>query len=129
MRKSVCNPATEVSGQTLLAYVHNVQADVILPIFEKHGYKDIDPNRWYPLQPLLNVLYELGTSIDATTNLVAIGVKIAEYGVEPVETDRASLRVVLEHWDQHMYASIRGSDIGHIITEKLRDKSYRVTHK
>jgi hypothetical protein len=129
MRKATCDPAAEISGQTLQAYIHNVQADIILPIFEKYGYKDIDPNKWYPLQPLLNILYELGTNADSTNNLVAIGVKIAEYGVEAAATDHASMPVVLEHWDEHMYASVRGGDIGHIVTEKLNDKSYRLTQK
>jgi len=129
MRKVTCDPKTQISGQTLMAYVDNVQSQLIVPIFAKHGMKDIDPKQWYPLQPLLDVLYELGIQKDSTISLVAIGVKIAEYGVEASETERAPLPVVLENWEKHLYANVKDGDVGRIITEKVNDKHYRITHQ
>ena len=122
-----CNPEMEISGQTLQAYVHNVQSDIIKPIFERNGMTDIDPKKWYPLQPVLDILKRLSNSRSATTNLVAIGVKIAEYGVEPEDIIEAPLPVVLEHWQDHMNVSFRNGDPGTIITEKVHDKFYKVT--
>ena len=51
-----CNPEMEILGQTLLAYLDNVQADIIEPIFRKRGMTNPDPEKWYPLQPVLDVL-------------------------------------------------------------------------
>lgn len=61
-------------------------------------------------------------------NIVAIGMQIATYGIDPDETTDVPLDVVLEHWNEHMYANIRGADIGTISAEKVEDKFYRVTH-
>jgi hypothetical protein len=129
MDKRTCDSKTEISGQTLMAYIDNAQADMIIPVFRKHGMVDIDPAKWYPLQPLLDVLYELGTESGGSANLIAIGVMIAEYGIEAVETERAPLSIVLENWEKHLYANVRNGDVGHIITEKVNDKFYKVTQQ
>jgi len=122
-----CNPEMEITGQTLLAYLDNVQVDIIGPIFKKHGMMDIEPEKWYPLQPVLDVLKELSSGQNATANLVAVGVKIAEYGVQPEDIINAPLPVVLEHWHDHMQYNFRNGDPGKIITEKVHDKFYKVT--
>ena len=124
-----CNPEMEISGQTLQAYMDNVQAETIVPIFKRYGISNPDPEKWYPLQPVLDVLKELSTGDSATTNLVAIGAKIAEYGVEPEDIIEAPLPVVLEHWNAHMHASFRNGDPGTIETEKVHDKFYKVRQK
>src|SRR5690606_3708899 len=87
----------------------------------------IDYEKWYPLQPLLEVIDELASRADATSNLVAIGIKLAEYGVEPADMDTGSLPLILENWESHMYTSMRNGDVGHITTEKVNDKCYRIT--
>ena len=123
-----CNPEMEITGQTLLAYVDNLRVDIIRPMSEKHGMTtDIDPEKWYPLQPVLDVLKELSKSSNAAENLVALGVKIAEYGVEPEDIIAAPLSVVLEHWQDHMDYNFRNGDPGKVITEKVHDKFYKVT--
>jgi hypothetical protein len=129
MRRRTCDPAVEISGLTLRAYVDNAKVSVVRPIFEKHGMAGAEPDKWYPLQPLLDVLFELSIHFDSVSNLVAIGVKIAEYGVEPSDMKTASLPYVLEHWEQHLYANVRNGDIGHIYTEKVTDTLYRVTQQ
>ena len=129
MHDFTCDPALEISGQTLMAYVDNVQVDIVQPIFIKHGMYPIDPSKWYPLQPLLDVLKEISASPNANTNLIAIGVKIAEYGIEPDDMNQANLSVVLEHWQDHMYANVRNGDAGTIVTEKVNDQFYKVAQK
>jgi hypothetical protein len=129
MLKRTCNPAVEISGQTLTAYVNNAMAYLIVPIFKKYGFENIDPEKWYPIQPLLDVLYEIGSQHNGSESLVAIGVKIAEYGVEAAETNKASLPVVLENWEKHLYANVRNGDVGHITTEKVNNSFYKVSHQ
>jgi hypothetical protein len=128
MHTYVCEPGMEVSGQVLGAYVDNVQADIVGPIFNKHGMSNPDPDKWYPMQPVLDLLKELSESSGASTNLIAIGVKTAEYGVEPEDVIEAPLPVVLEHWQDHMNANMRKGDPGTIITQKVDDKFYKIRH-
>jgi hypothetical protein len=123
-----CNPEMEILGALVAAYVDNVQADIIEPIFKSHGLTtEPDFEAWYPLQPILDVLKELANGPDATSNMTAIGVKIAEYGVEPEDAIEAPLPVVLEHWHDHMHLGFRNGNPGKIITEKVHDKFYKVT--
>jgi len=126
MRKVTCDPKAEISGQTITAYLNNLQSHSSREVFETHGIKDVDPKKWYSLQPLLDVLYELGTQANSTENILAIGLEIATAGIDPEETINVPLGVVLEHWNDHMYANIRGADVGSIKAEQLNDTSYRV---
>ncbi len=126
MRKRTCDPATEISGQDLMAYPVASNAEAVVQILRKYGFAEIDANKWYPLQPLLDALYEIGTHPDVSSSLVSIGVKIAEYGVEPPDLKNARLALVLEGWEQHLYANVRGGDVGHVITQKITDTSYRI---
>ncbi len=129
MRRRTCDPAVELSGQTLRAYIDNAQSELTRPIFAQHGIVKADPDQWYPLQPLLDVLYEVSNQFDGSASLVAIGVKIAEYGVEPTDLKKASLAQVLEGWDSHLYTNVRNGDVGHIHTEKVNDNLYKVTQQ
>lgn len=129
MHTFTCDPNTEIIGPVLMAYLDNVQSEIIEPIFRRHGMTNPNPEKWYPLQPVLDVLKELSKGDSATTNLVAIGVKIAEYGVEPEDIVNAPLPIVLEHWNDHMQISFRGGDVGIIITEKVHDKFYKTIQK
>ncbi len=129
MHTYACDPNTEIIGQVLMAYIDNVQSEIIQPIFKRYGITDPNPEEWYPLQPVLDVLKELSKSDSATTNLVAIGVKIAEYGAEPEDIVNQPLSVVLEHWNDHMQLAFRGGEVGTIITEKVHEKFYKVRQK
>jgi hypothetical protein len=54
-------------------------AYVIAPVFKKYGIVKVDPKKWYPLQPLLDALYEMSKQSNGHQSLVTIGVKIAMY--------------------------------------------------
>jgi hypothetical protein len=129
MHTYICDPNTEILGVILFSYLDNVQADIIQPIYRKHGMTDPDPEKWYPLQPVLDVLKELSKGLNASRNMIALGIKIAEYGIEPEDIVNQPLSVVLEHWNDHMQLGFRGGDIGTIITEKVHDKFYKTIQK
>jgi len=126
LRKVTCDPKLEISGQTITAYLDNLQSHSSREVFEAHGIKDIDPKKWYPLQPLLDVLYELGTQANSTENILAIGLAIATAAPDAEETENVPLSAVLEHWHDHMYASVRNGDAGSIKAEKVSETSYRM---
>lgn len=129
MHTFTCDPNTEMIGVILFAYLDNVQAEIIEPIYRKHGMTSPEPDKWYPLQPVLDVLKELSSGANASANLVALGVKVAEYGVEPEDIINQPLPVVLEHWNDHLQLAFRGGDVGTIVTEKVHDKFYRTIQK
>ena len=133
MHTFTCDSDMVINGETLRAYVHNVQSDVIMPIFQKHGMDEPVLGEWYPLQPVLDALKELSTTSGASTNLIAVGVKLAEYGVEPEDIIQAPLPIVLEFWQAHMDQNIVHKDTGvggagTIVTEKVNDTFYKITH-
>jgi hypothetical protein len=128
MRKFTCHPDAKISGQTITAYLDNLQSFESRKVFEQYGIDDVDTSKWYRLQPLLNVLHELSVQPNATQNIVAIGMQIAISGVDP-NAPEVPLPVVLEHWNDHMYANIQGAEVGTITAEKLGEKSYRITHR
>jgi hypothetical protein len=133
MHTFTCEPNLTINGETLRAYLYNEQNDIIEPLFKKHGMADPVPGEWYPLQPVLDFLKELSTSSGSSANLVAVGVKLAEFGVEPEDIIAAPLPVVLEHWQDHMDKNIIDKNTGEggagmIKTEKVDDKFYKIAH-
>jgi hypothetical protein len=77
----------------------------------------------------LFIKWLLSNKPNGAENLVAIGMQIANYGIDPEETANVPLDAVLEHWNEHMYANIHGADIGTIIAQKIETNYYRVTHQ
>ncbi len=77
MRPFTCDPETELTGQTVLSLIKNINYQNIQAIIEKHGLTDIDPNAWYPLQDVLNVLREISDATNSTFNFVSIGMTAA----------------------------------------------------
>lgn len=126
MRKRTCDPAVEINGYTVQAYFHGSHEEVFRRAFKKYGITEIVVEKWYPVAPLLEVLYEIGSNPQTASSLVSLGVKIAEFGVEPTDLQKADLPLVLENWERHMYTNIRNGEVGHIRTEKISDTSYRI---
>ncbi len=128
--KRSCTPGTEVIGQAMLSYIENIQADVILPLLEKHKLRDIQPDRWYPLQPWLDVIWdELAPRTDFESTMIAVGLKVVEFALTPPEMKHVTLGQMLEGWDIHFHANHRNGEVGRIVTEKINDKTYKTTHQ
>ncbi len=112
MHTFTCDPDMVINGETLRAYVDNVQTEIIMPIFEKYGMTDPVVGEWYPLQPVLDALKEISIASGASTNLIAVGVQIAQYGVEPEDIIQAPLPIVLQYWQAHMDQNIVNKNTG-----------------
>jgi hypothetical protein len=78
-------PQAEVIGQTVQAFVENLQADEIMPLLPKHGFAAIEAETWYPHQNWMNVLKELDGLPNASANFVAFGRSVVEKAVMPPE--------------------------------------------
>jgi hypothetical protein len=129
MRKLVCPPGLETIGINLSAFYDNLQGENTKPVMEKHGVMNIDPQKWYPAQKLLDALNELSDMPDFMGNMVAIGKKIGEITPIPPEiSEKPTLPQVLNIWDGLYQYLHRNGDAGQIVIEKVSDSHYRTGH-
>jgi hypothetical protein len=89
----VSSPDAVVAGVAVLALTQSIQFDEILPIATKHGLDQVDPEKWYSEQKLLDFLKDLETSPNTSANFVSIGIKVFETMPMPPEIN--SLEVFL----------------------------------
>ncbi len=88
-----CSNAEEESSGIVLSWMcDNQKGDVILPMLEKHGVADFDPEGWYPTQTLLNIARELYKVSDPYGAFVAIGKTFAEKMVSAADTPEEAIR-------------------------------------
>ena len=121
------DPATEVIGQNLLAFIQNVQQENIKPLLEKHGLAQINPEAWYPLQKWLTLLSELSEESDAMFNMVAIGTAISETAVLPPEVEQLTFVQIMFGINDFYQMQHRAGDAGEIITEQINDTHIKLT--
>ncbi|HEX2621758.1 MAG TPA: hypothetical protein VHL11_16485 [Phototrophicaceae bacterium] len=89
------SPNAETIGQLLLSFFHNLQYKDIEPVLTKYKLDHLEPAEWYPQQLGLDIFKEIAEGgINVSDNLVAIGMKAAEYASFPPETD--SIEKVLQ---------------------------------
>lgn len=125
MRHLTCDPKLEVKGQAALSLVENIRAEEIKPMLEKHGFSHIDPDQWYSAQDFLNMLNDLAKESDFMTNLVAIGLKLAEQAPMPPEVE--TLEQLLPMYDVAYQMNHRNADAGQILCEQMDDRYYKFT--
>lgn len=128
MRKLTCPSGTEVLGQNLRAFLDNLQSDKTRPIMEQYGIANPQPDQWYSLADLLNVLNLIMEHPDVTFNMVAIGMKIGEIVPMPPDMPDPTLEQVLSMWNGIYQYIHRQGDVGAISFEKVNDKHFKTIH-
>lgn len=82
------DPNAEVIGRSMLSNFQNLHKDHFVPILQKHGITEIDPEGWYSQQMWLDILKEVTeTSGDAIFDLVAVGMAVASLAPFPPQID------------------------------------------
>jgi hypothetical protein len=114
-------PDAEVYGGAMLAFVESIRFENFKPILEKHGLQAIDPQKWYPQQLWLDVFNDIVQEDDSMSNMVSIGMKIAETAVEGL-TGISFVDLMLGFGKNSYEANNRGADIGTIETRIIDDK-------
>lgn len=97
-----------VIGKTMLGFITCLRKDSILPLLEKHGLTDINPEAWYPLSRWLNVLREIRNS---TYDLVSIGMSIIDNAPFPESFATMPFQDILAAIDVN-YRSHHQGDVG-----------------
>ncbi|HRF98075.1 MAG TPA: hypothetical protein PLZ51_22870 [Aggregatilineales bacterium] len=132
MKKFTAPPNVELAGFMAMTFIHNLQNKDTLPIFEKYGFSDIDPNKWYSASQLMDAMNEMvATGKNYSSAFVAIGMEIGKTLPMPPELANPTLGDVLTLvWDMGYKSVHRNHDgnIGSIQTEKINDKHYTTIH-
>jgi hypothetical protein len=97
-RYQAFDPNTELTGQTALAFIKNINHREIERILKKHGLDRIDPASWYLLQRVLDVLTDISTEINSSSNFVSIGVAAAQLNLDRMPPELRSLPI--DQWLQ-----------------------------
>lgn len=123
-------PEAEVIGQTMLAFLDNLQVDSLRPILEKHDAANIEAEAWYPHQTWMNILKDVQDSLpggEATQTFVAFGRQVVENAVMPPEIK--TIPDVLHALQAIHHANLRNipEEEGYIIVENAK-RHYTVYH-
>lgn len=78
-------PQAEVIGQTMISFVDNLEAQTIQPILEKHGFTQIEADKWYSHQLWMDILKDMDDSLggQSTSAFVAFGRQVVKNAVMP----------------------------------------------
>jgi len=95
IEKFAASSTGEVLGLSLLALPACLHASQIMPLLERHGFGQIDPNKWYPQQNILMMYKDIleGRS-NVSESLVSIGIKSVDTMQFPPEVN--TVEAVLE---------------------------------
>src|SRR5258708_5055147 len=112
MRHLNCSPNVELLGFYITAFTDNVQAEETVPIMEKAGLVNLQPDGWYPCHLWLDALNEIARQPNITSNLVAIGMKVGKMVPVPAGMTEPNLEDMLTAWDGAYQYVHRGGDVG-----------------
>ena len=116
-----CDPNVELNGHTTQAFLQSVMHSSFAEILSKYGFDQVDPNIWYPLQDVLNVIREISLQSNAMMNLVSIGIAAAENSIYPPEIEALSVEEFFALYREYYPKRHRGGESGWVEVEKSAD--------
>lgn len=105
------SPNTEVLGRSVLAIVGGMESNRVraLQLLAEQGLSPMEPERWYPQQPVLDVFRAIFERIGPST-VRAIGRKVPEWAIFPSAN---GIEEALRSIEVAYHANHRGGPIGH----------------
>jgi hypothetical protein len=113
------DPNVEVAGQSMLSVLAGM-TESAMPLIRKYHLENLDPQKWYPLQPILDFYKEISQSKNATLNLVSTGMKVPEKAVFPGDID--DIYKAFQALNVAYHAHHRGGDFGDYHYNLVRDR-------
>jgi len=127
MRHLTCDPDVKVVGGNILSVLQNVNAKEIHPYAVKHELGDVKADEWYPLTQWLDMMNDLIENTYFMSNLVAIGMSLAEKVNLPPHMQDATYEDILLAWDDIYHHQHQGDNIGNHHIEKISDTQFKCT--
>ncbi|HEC23937.1 MAG TPA: hypothetical protein ENI95_13565 [Chloroflexi bacterium] len=121
-----CDPDTELIGRSVLALFENIRYDMIKPILDKHGLNDVDPDGWYPLQDVLDILSDISEQGSGLFDLVSVGISAARLSPIPPEVEALSLKEFLLLYPQLYPRRHRNGDAGEVLAEEAGERHVKM---
>lgn len=117
------DPHAEMTGMTVLSFVRSIMHEDIAGILKRHHLDNIDPQGWYPVQPLLDVLSEISEGANSSSIFVSIGVAAAQIVLEgmPPAMKTLSLPEFFSKYDAIWRSRYRNGDGGSIQCQQVDD--------
>lgn len=129
MTQYTCDPALEISGQTVLSLFKNENYHNIKNILAQNNLTEINPEGWYSMQHILNVIKEITEAPGSTFNLVSIGVATAQLGKLPPDVETKPLADFFALYEKIYLTRFRNGDAGSIKTEQLTPTHLKITYQ
>ncbi len=120
------NSTTEIRGQMMIDFEEALNSYSFLPIIKKHGFDQIQPDQWYPIQQWLDVLSEINDT-GGMLDFVSIGMQQIENHEWPPEVTQMGLVEFLEGAANEIYhTNYRGPEAGRIYVDCLSETQIAV---
>jgi len=118
------DPNVEMTGRTALSFVKSILHDDIAEILERHQLSNIDPDGWYRVQTLLDVLTEISEGLNTSSIFVSLGVAAAQLGIDgfPPALKNLSLPEFFLKYGDVWVSRHRNGDCGSVTCEVVDDK-------
>lgn len=114
-----CDPAVELNGTTTSAFLSSILHSQFEDILAKHNLADVDPNAWYPLQDVLNVLKDIADMPGSMMSLVSIGMAAVDNLELPPEVTGLTPDRFLKLYEQLFPTRHRNGSAGTVRAETL----------
>jgi hypothetical protein len=114
------NPDVEIFGEAILALVDHMNRGELMPILQRHGLGDVQPDQWYPVMSWIEALYSLEDQDSGSMNLVTAAIRVAE--TTALESGDCTIQEVFIHANDNYYQNHRGGYVGEISVEASKAK-------
>lgn len=126
------DPNSEMTGLSVQSFVRNILHEDIAEILVRHGLNEIDPQKWYSVQKLLDVFNDVAEEGNNTSQVfVSIGLGAAElgYAAMPAQAKaRLTLEAFLSAYGTRLN-EIHHGNVGYIQYQKITDGHFVMTWK
>ncbi len=119
------HPDHEILGMNMLDITSAINSENFLPIWEKYGLTQVEPEKWYPVQIILDTLSEVAHSSGAMLDLVSIGLHATEVAYFPPEYLSKPLNQALPLLPHLYRMNHRGTNIGEVLQSQISENHYR----
>ncbi|MFN8527414.1 MAG: hypothetical protein U0670_02240 [Anaerolineae bacterium] len=103
----------EILGFMILSYQFAIDRDDFLGFYEEEGLNQVQPDKWYPAQKVLNVFNALAERGGEMTDFVSIGMAVSMQVPLPPETKKLPPEAVLMGILSAAKDVNRGSNVGY----------------
>ena len=117
----------EVRGSTIIGYKTAINNKNFAHFFEARGFKEVDPDQWYPAQNVMDVFNDMLEQSHGLMDFVGIGMATAPHLRLPPTVDRHNADQVLTALSTLPSAMIRSSRPGYLNVERISKTHCRIT--